>query len=92
MSMSVMYPTVDYHTLQDDVNLQFGTDIDDLDILLFGYDSSNNSFKSFYYGEMEIFEGHPWQNEEDIRLRNLVRAYLKDVLPDYDCVLINVSW
>ena len=92
MSMFTMYPAVDYSTLQDAINLQFGTDIDNLCTLLFDYDFTNDSYKSFYYGEMEVFEGHPWQNEEDIRLRNLVRAYLQDVLPDYEYVLIDVSW
>ena len=91
MSMFAIYPTVDYITLQDAVNLQFGTNIDNLCVLLFD-DFANDSYKSFYYDEMEVFEGHPWQKEEDIRLRNLVRAYLQDVLPDYNCVLIDVSW
>ena len=92
MSMFTMYPVVDCIILQEAVNLQFGTDIDNLCALLFSDDSTNGSYKSFYYDEMEVFEGHPWQKEEDIRLRNLVRAYLQDVLPDYNCVLIDVSW
>ena len=92
MSMFTMYPTVDYITLQDAVNLQFGTDIDNLCALLFSDNFTNNSYKSFYYDEMEVFEGYHWQDEEDIRLRNLVRAYLQDVFPDYNCVLIDVSW
>ena len=90
-SMFTMYPVVDYYDLQNAVNLQFGTDIDDLCTLLFNCDFTNDSYKSFYYGEMEVFEGYRWQDEENIRLRNLVRAYLQDALPDYDCVLIDVS-
>ena len=31
-------------------------------------------------------------DEEAIRLRNLVRAYLQDTIPDYTSVLIDVSW
>ena len=92
MSIFTMYPVIDYHTLQDAINLQFGADINDICQLLFDDEYINDSYKSFYFGKMEVFEGYPWQKEEDIRLRNLVRAYLKDALPDYDCVLIDVSW
>lgn len=92
MSIFTMYPVIDYHTLQNAVNLQFGTNINDICQLLFDDEYINDSYKSFYFGKMEVFEGRPWQKEEDIRLRNLVKTYLKDALPGYDCVLIDVSW
>ena len=92
MSIFTMYPVVDYNTLKDAVNLQFDTDIDDICKLLFGDNYVNDSYKSFYFGEMEEYHGYSWENEENIRLRNLVRTYLKDALPDYDYVLIDVSW
>ena len=92
MSMFTMYPVVDYIILQEAINLRFGTDIDNLCALLFSDDFTNGSYKSFYYDEMEVFEGYHRQDEENIRLRNLIRAYLQDVFPDYNCVLIDVSW
>ena len=92
MSIFTMYPVVDYNNLRAAVNLQFNTDIDDICQLLFGDDYMNDSYKRFYFRGMEEYHGYSWENEENIRLRNLVRAYLKDALPDYEYVLIDVSW
>ena len=91
MSIFTMYPVVNYKTLKDAVNLQFDIYIDDICELLFDDDYANNSYKSFYFDEMEVYNGYFWENEEDIRLRNIVRAYLKDILPNYEYVLIDIS-
>ena len=92
MNIFTMYPVVDYNNLKAAVNLQFNTDIEDICQLLFGDDYMNDSYKRFYFSGMEEYHGYSWENEENIRLRNLVRAYLKDTLPDYEYVLIDVSW
>lgn len=92
MGIFTMCPVVNYNTLENAVNCQFNTDIDDICQLLFDDSYINDSYKCFYFKEMEEYHGHSWENEENIRLRNLVRAYLQDALPDYDCVLIDVSW
>ena len=92
MNIFTMYPVVDYNNLKAAVNLQFNTDIEDICQLLFGDDYMNDSYKRFYFSGMEEYHGYSWENEENIRLRNLVRAYLQDALPDYNCVLIDVSW
>lgn len=92
MSIFTMCPVVDYGTLEDAVNLQFKANISDICQLLFDDDYINDSYKRFYFKEMEEYHGYCWENEENIRLRNLVRAYLQDTLPNYDCVLIDVSW
>ena len=92
MSIFTMHPVINYKTLKDAVNLQFDTDIEDICQLLFNDDYMNNSYKRFYFSRMEEYHGYPLENEEDIRLRNIVRTYLKDILPDYEYVLIDVSW
>ena len=91
MSIFTMHPVVNYKTLKDAVNLQFDTYIDDICELLFDDDYINNSYKGFYFDEMEVYNGYFWENEEDIRLKNIVRAYLKDILPNYKYVLIDIS-
>lgn len=92
MAIYTMMPVVDADELQDAVNMQFGCEITDMRNLLFSDDYSNDSYQSFWYGQMEIFEGRSWQNEEQIRLRNLVRVYLQDTIPEHDRVLVDVSW
>ena len=88
----IMMPVIDASELESAVNIQFGSNICDIADLLFGDCFINDSYKSFYYRENETYNGFPWENEEDIRHRNLVRAYLQDVIPDHDRVLIDVSW
>jgi hypothetical protein len=92
MAIHVMMPVVDVDELEDAVNAKFGCEIVEMRNLLFSDDFNNDSYQSFWYGKVEVFEGRSWQNEEQIRLRNLVRAYLQDTIPDHDQVLVNVSW
>jgi hypothetical protein len=92
MAIHIMMPVVDVDELEDAVNTQFGCEIAEMRNLLFSDDFSNDSYQSFWYDKMEVFEGRSWQDEEQIRLRNLVRAYLQDTIPDHDRVLVDVSW
>ena len=92
MSIYTMYPVVDADELERAVNQQFDCEISEIRNLLFGDDYQNDSYKLFDYFDMEVYEGYDWQDEEEIRLRNLVRAYLQDTIPDYQAVLIDVSW
>ena len=88
----IMMPVIGASELESAVNTQFGVNIEDITSLLFGDCFINDSYKSFYYRENETYNGFSWTNEEDIRHRNLVRAYLQDTIPDHDRVLIDVSW
>ena len=92
MSIFSMMPVVDVSDLEADVNRQFGCEIDDMRDLLFGDNYGNDCCKTFWYDTDEVYTGSVYQDEEEIRLRNLVCAYLRDVLPDYTCVLVDASW
>lgn len=87
-----LMPVVDVDELENAVNRQFNCEINEMRNLLFDDNYSNDCYCNFYYDEMEVYEGYDWQDEEGIRLRNLVRAYLQDTIPDYQAVLIDVSW
>ena len=91
-AIHIMMPVVEVGELEDAVNRQFGCEIDDMRELLFGDNYSNDCYCGFYYDEMEVYEEYPWQDEEKISLRNLVRAYLQDTIPNYTRVLVDVSW
>ena len=92
MAIFTMAPIVGVNDLEDAVNAQFGCDIEDMRELLFGDEYSNSCHKTFWYDEDEVYTGSIYQDEEEIRLRNLVCAYLRDALPDYCYVLVDVSW
>ena len=93
MAIYTMYPVVDAWDLEHAVNTQFDCNIENIRNLLFDDQYYNDSYQLFDFTDMEEYED--WMDpseEEGIRLRNLVRTYLQDAIPDYELVLINVSW
>ena len=80
MSLYTMYPVVDIDELRKAVEIQYDIEIYDIRNLLFGDDYHNDSYKNFDLEDE--YEGEA----------ELVRTYLKDILPDYSCVLLNVTW
>ena len=93
MAIYTLYPVVDADELERAVNQQFGCEIDEIRNLLFDDDYQNDSYKLFDYFDMEeYFDWMGPADEEAIRLRNLVRVYLQDTIPDYEMVLVNVGW
>ena len=59
--------------------------------IMFDDDYNNDCYKEYFFGEDYKYE-YPWQNEEKIKIENIIRAYLREVLPDEDHVIIDVSW
>ena len=81
MSFYTMYPVVtDVDELEHAVEIQYDIKIDDIRNLLFGDDYHNDSYK--------VFDLEDEYDDE----AELVKTYLKDIFPDYSCVLVNVSW
>lgn len=80
MSLYTMYPVINTNDLKYAIELQYDIQIDNIRNLLFDDDYSNDSYKSF---DLE----NEYEDETE-----LVRTYLKDILPDYSYVLIDVSW
>ena len=87
-----MFPVIDVGVLEDELKIQFDVEVDDLRSILFGDDYQNDCYKSYYFADDEEYTGESWENEEHIRIRNLVNTYLRDILPDYERVLIDVTW
>lgn len=87
-------PVIDIDDLANALNRQYAIDMDGADLteFLFGDDFQNDCYKSFYYGEMEVYRGDPWQSEERIRINNCLRSILQGILPEYKMALIDVSW
>ena len=93
MAIYTMYPVIDVTDLEDAIRIQFGVDVEDeMRNILFGDDYQNDCYKSYYFGDDEEYTGESWQDEEEISIRNLVNAYLRDTLPNYERVLIDVTW
>ena len=93
MAVYKMCPVIEIGVLEDEIKAQFDVDIEgELRNILFYEDYMNDCYKSYYFADDEEYTGKSWQNEERIRVRNLVNAYLRDILPDHERVLIDVSW
>lgn len=92
MAIYTMYPVIDVTDLEDAIRIQFGVDVEgEMRNILFGDDYMNDCYKSYCFEDDEVYESE-WQDEEGIRIRNLVNAYLRDILPDYTHVLIDMTW
>lgn len=89
-----LYPVISVDDLADEVSRHYDINMDgaDLSSFLFGDDYQNDCYKSFYYGEMEVYEGKSWQSEERIRIKNCLRSILQDTIPECKMALIDVSW
>ena len=93
MAVYTMYPVIEISVLENEIKTQFGVDVKDkLSNILFDEDCYNDCYKSYNFEDDEEFHGYAWENEEHIRIRNLVNAYLCDILPDYTYVLVDVTW
>ena len=94
MSLITMLPTVNAFELEKAVNIQYGLNIDNIHELLFDDHYYNDTYSSFDIDEEEEYneEYMDPKEEERIRLRNLIRGYLKDILPDWEYVLVDTSW
>lgn len=93
MAIYEMRPVTEIRVLEKEIRAQFNVDMEeDLCFILFGDDYINDCYKNYYFADDEEYEGYSWQNEERIHIRNLVNAYLRDILPGYDSILIDVSW
>lgn len=92
MAIYTMLPVIEVRTLEDELLTQFGVACGDLTPILFGDNYQNDCYKSYYFVDDEEFHGYAWEDEERIRIRNLVNTYLRDVLPNYERVLIDVTW
>ena len=92
MAIYTMLPVIEVRTLEDELLTQFGVACGDLASILFHDNYQNDCYKSYCFVDDEEFHGYAWEDEEHIRIRNLVNAYLRDILPDYERVLIDVTW
>lgn len=92
MTVYEMFPVIEVGVLEDEIKTQFGVDVEgELSSILFDDNYMNDCYKSYCFEDDEEYK-YSWQNEEHIRIRNLVNAYLRDILPHYTRVLIDVTW
>lgn len=78
----------------EEVNAKYGVEIEYIANLFWEGDFMNDCYKSLWIEEEadEEFKGYEWENEEEIKHRNLVRKYLRECFPGTERVLVDVSW
>ena len=93
MPIYTILPVIEIRTLEEEIKNRFDINVEDrLTIILFGHNYQNDCYKSYSFQIDEEFHGLYWENEEHIHIRNLVNAYLRDILPNYAYVLIDITW
>ena len=83
-----MMPTISINDLVDEVNIQYDMDLDRHDLIEILFPEpyyTNDCYKAYYFGD-GLFEEDGYQRE------NCVIAYLMDILPNHEKVLIDISW
>ena len=66
--------------------------VDDLRMFLFDDRYMNDVSVDYHIDELEVYEGHEWQNPEHIELENAIKLFLQEMFPGHDYVLIDVMW
>jgi hypothetical protein len=93
MAVYTMYPVIEVDVLENEIKTQFDVDTEgELRNILFYDYYQNYCYKSYCFENDEEFHGYAWEDEEHIRIRNLVNAYLRDILPHYTHILVDVTW
>lgn len=91
-----MMPAFWVEDLKEALIVQYGEEfmdeVGDLRNFLFDDNYMNDVFVKYWFGEIEEYTGKAWQDEKQIRLENCIKAFLKDLFPDHDYVLIDVMW
>ena len=95
MSVKVeMRPVIDIWSLSDALEDQYHWELDTHTVcqMMFGDEYCNDSFKNYWFAEDEEYKGFSWQNETRIMQENLIKSFLRDLLPGHERVLVDVSW
>ena len=96
--MIEMFPVIcDLQELADQLNLQFGANFDYMELLDLMFDDTpycNDSYLAYHYDEDPVYipEDSYGYNEDQCSRIALINTYLRDVIPDYTTVLVDVSW
>lgn len=80
-----MVPVITIRDLEKALETQFDIDADDLRNILFGDEYYNDSFKKYYFSSK-------WESYDENPIEQCAKAYLKDIFPNHEYVLIDVSW
>lgn len=80
-------PVMDIDHLEEAIHVQYGVNWD-LRTLLFDNDFVNDCFKSIYFRE-DVDELTWGNNYQEV---NTVFGFLRDILPGYDSIVLDVSW
>ena len=88
-----MVPVISIYDLETALLAQYNIDLTgELASFLFDNSFTNDSYKSYWFAEMDEYIGESWQHEERIHIENCIRSILQDTLPGYERCLIDVSW
>lgn len=85
MAKYELRPVMNIDDLEDAISINYGVRYD-LRQLFFEGDFMNDCFKSLYFGE-DVDED--WS--DNYMQMNVVFSYLRDTVPDYNSILLDVS-
>ena len=79
--------TINIYDLEEALVQQYGSEeFSNLREILFGNYFMNDCYKRYYFDKVLN------EDKEDAAIINCVNAFLQDIFPDEDTVLIDISW
>ena len=83
---------IDVCDLEDEICESYDVEPFEARNLFWEGDYNNDSAKVLYFDSDEEYNGYSWENEEEIKLRNLIYAHLRKLFPNTNKVLVDVTW
>ena len=93
-----MLPMITAADLEDEIFIQYNVIVDVASLLFVNYSINCYRMYEFKTAKEHLKDATNFPEDyseaelEDIRLENLVANYLIDVFPQYDSILIYISW
>lgn len=81
--------TINIYDLEEALVQQYGSEeFSDLRNILFGDEYMNDCYKRYYF----LDDGYVDRDDDELHIIKCVNAFLQDIFPDEDTVLIDISW
>lgn len=84
---------VEDSAITEEVNNTYNIDIESIAHLFFEGDFMNDCYKSLYIDEeADENRSYCYEDKNNFKLRNIVRAHLRQCFPNTERILVDVSW
>lgn len=78
--------------IEEEMVSVYGVERPEVPSLFWGYYYMNDCYKSLRIDEEANNHDYSYENEEDVKMRKLIRQHLRQCFPGVSRILVDVSW